>query len=100
MQAAVERQAASAPTEMEAEDDGPPTMMPEMEAEDAPAGAEPSGSAGRLQEAAAVPPPISDGNADMDIDQMELDDVSVLAFLFETNCVGEVYSPPRVVPYC
>ena len=43
---------------------------------------------------------ISDGNADMDIDQMELDDVSVLAFLSETNCVGEVYSPPRVVPYC
>ena len=36
----------------------------------------------------------------MDIDQMELDDVPVLAFLSETSCVGEVYSPPRVVPYC
>ena len=47
--------------------------------------------------------PIPEEDADMDIDQIELDDVSVLAFLStspEMNCVGEVYSPPRVVPYC
>ena len=72
LQAAAERQATSAPTEMEAEDDEPLTTMPEVrwtqsdatEATratpgSASSGVEHSGAAGRIPEAAAVPTPIS-----------------------------------------
>ena len=106
---ATERLALNAPTEMEAENDEPLTTMPETRRTQSDAatpgsassgadplgaagrpqesdaatpgsassGADPLGAAGRPQESAAAHIPISD---DMDIDQMELDDISVLPF--------------------
>ena len=86
LQAAAERQAIEAPADEETGSPETPRLHPE-----------PS-----LQ-TPAPPAAALEADADMDIDLIEINNISILAFVPsspELNCVGEVYSPLRVVPYC
>ena len=86
LQSAAERQAINAPANEEMAGPETPRLHPEPSLE--------------------TPAPqiiAAEEDADMDVDLIKTDDVPILAFVSasqEPHCVGEVYSPPRVVPFC
>ena len=87
LQSAAERQAINAPASEEMAGPETPRLHPEPSLE------------------TPAPPQIiaAKEDAGMDVDLIEIDDVPILAFVSasqEPHCVGEVYSPPRVLPFC